>query len=185
LKADIRISGDWDLPAIVFNEAGSRLGREEIWSMINYTYIRGRENMYRENSRGFTLIELMLVVIIIGVLVGMVMPRLVGKSEQAKRSVAQADIEANIASALELYEVDNGNFPTTDQGLAALRAKPSGNPVPKNWNGPYLKKEPLDPWGTAYAYKSPGEHNSDSYDLLSKGKDAIESTEDDIENWDK
>lgn len=139
----------------------------------------------RRTMRAFTLIELMLVVIIIGVLVGMVMPRLVGKSEQAKKSVAQADIEVNIALALELYEVDNGNFPTTDQGLSGLRGKPSGNPVPKNWNGPYLKKEPIDPWSNTYVYKSPGEHNSDSYDLLSKGKDGIESTEDDITNWEK
>lgn len=136
-------------------------------------------------KKGFTLIELMLVVIIIGVLVGMVMPRLVGKSEQAKKAVAQADIEANIASALELYEVDNGNFPTSDQGLTGLRSKPSGNPVPKNWNGPYLKKAPLDPWGNTYVYKSPGEHNSDGYDLSSKGKDGIEGTEDDITNWEK
>ena len=134
-------------------------------------------------KKGFTLIELMLVVVIIGVLVGMVMPRLVGKSEQAKRSVAQADIEANIASALELYEIDNGNFPTTEQGLAALRVKPSNNPVAKNWNGPYLKKDPKDPWGNLYAYKSPGERNTTDYDLFSKGKDGIEGTDDDVVNW--
>lgn len=134
-------------------------------------------------KKGFTLIELMLVVIIIGVLVGMVMPRLVGKSEQAKKSVAGADIEANISSGLELYEVDNGSFPTTDQGLLALRVKPSSSPMPKNWNGPYLKKDPKDPWGNEYAYKSPGEHNNDGYDLSSKGKDGIEGTDDDIVNW--
>lgn len=134
-------------------------------------------------KEGFTLIELMLVVIIIGVLVGMVMPNLAGKSEQAKRSVARADIEANIATALELYEVDNGNFPATEQGLSALRSKPSSSPAPKNWNGPYLKKEAKDPWANTYVYKSPGEHNSDSYDLSSKGKDGIEGTEDDIKNW--
>ena len=85
-------------------------------------------------EQGFTLIELMLVVVIIGILASMVMPKLVGKSEQAKKSVAQADIEANISSALEMYEIDNGKFPTTEQGLAALRAKPTGDPVPKNWN---------------------------------------------------
>lgn len=139
-----------------------------------------------ENKRGFTLIELMLVVIIIGVLAGMIIPNLTGKSEQARRSVAEADIEANISSALDLYEVDSGSFPTSEQGLAALLAKPSSNPVPKNWNGPYLKKkkdEPKDPWGNAYAYKSPGEHNTDGYDLSSKGRDGIEGTEDDITNW--
>ena len=75
-------------------------------------------------KQGFTLIELMLVVVIIGILASMVMPKLVGKSEQAKKSVSQADIEANISSALELYEIDNGKFPTTEQGLSALRSKP-------------------------------------------------------------
>lgn len=134
-------------------------------------------------SRGFTLIELMLVVVIIGILASMVMPKLVGKSEQAKKSVAQADIEANISSALEMYEIDNGKFPTTEQGLAALRAKPTGDPVPKNWNGPYIKKEAKDPWDNPYVYKSPGEHSTDSYDLSSKGKDGIEGTEDDVTNW--
>lgn len=134
-------------------------------------------------KNGFTLIELMLVVIIIGVLIGMVMPQLAGKSEQAKKAVAQADIEANIASALDMYEVDNGNYPSTDQGLAALRSKPSSNPVPKSWNGPYVKKEAPDPWGNMYVYKSPGEHNLDGYDLSSKGKDGLEGTEDDVTNW--
>lgn len=140
-----------------------------------------QNNIKRIN--GFTLIELMLVVVIIGVLASMVMPKLVGKSEQARQAVAQADIEANIASALELYEIDNGSFPGSEQGLSALRSKPSADPSPKNWNGPYIKKEAKDPWGNSYVYKSPGEHNSDSYDLSSKGKDGTEGTEDDITNW--
>lgn len=139
--------------------------------------------MQTSKNRGLTLIELMLVIIIIGILAGMVMPRFAGKSEQAKIAVAKADIDANIASALELYELDNGNFPTTEQGLNALRVKVSSTPMPKNWNGPYLKREPKDPWGNAYVYKSPGEHNSDDYDLSSKGKDGIEGTDDDVTNW--
>ncbi len=129
-------------------------------------------------SKGFTLIELMLVVIIIGALVAMVFPRLAGRGEQARRAAAKADIQVNIATALKLYELDNGVFPTTDEGLEALLKKPSGAP---NWNGPYLEKEPLDPWGRKYRYVSPGRHKPD-YDLYSLGRDGKES-EDDITNW--
>lgn len=136
------------------------------------------------NKKAFTLIELMLVVIIIGVLAAMVVPRLAGRSEQARQSAAKADIEANIATALDLYELDNGQYPTTEQKLAALITKPTSSPVPGNWRGPYLKKEPVDPWGKPYMYKSPGEHNIGDYDLASFGKDGIEGGGDDAVNWD-
>lgn len=126
----------------------------------------------------FTLIELMLVVIIIGVLIAMVMPRLTGRSEQARRVAAQADIESNISMALDMYELDNGEYPPD---LDALLKKPT--PEPPNWNGPYLKKRPRDPWGEPYQYKYPGEHNKDYYDLWSNGKDRAEGGEDDINNW--
>lgn len=134
-----------------------------------------------KGSSGFTLVEIMLVVIIIGALAMMVVPRLSGRSEQAKIAVARADVEATLATALKLYELDNGNFPTTSQGLEALRVQPTSSPVPKNWNGPYVEKNPMDPWGNSYEYRSPGEHRSD-YDLYSKGKDP-NSDEDDITNW--
>ncbi len=132
----------------------------------------------RLEKRGFTLIELMLVVIIIGALVAMVMPRLTGRGEQARSAAAQADIQANIATALKLYELDNGSFPTTEEGLNALLSKPSSA---RNWNGPYLERKPLDPWGKEYKYASPGEHRPD-YDLYSFGKDGTESA-DDVKNW--
>jgi general secretion pathway protein G len=133
------------------------------------------------DTRGFTLIELMLAIIIIGVLVAMVAPRLAGKSQQAKDAVARADINANLSAALDLFEMHNGRYPTTGEGLAALRNPPSGAP---NWKGPYLKRAvPLDPWGKAYVYRSPGQHNSEDYDLLSTGPDGIEGTADDITNW--
>lgn len=128
--------------------------------------------------KGFTLIELMLVVMIIGALVAMVMPRLTGRGEQARTSAAKADIQANIATALKLYELDNGNFPSTEEGLNALLNKPASV---TNWNGPYLEKNPIDSWGREYKYKSPGEHRPD-YDLYSLGKDGVEST-DDVKNW--
>ena len=139
-----------------------------------------RELRNWKSIAGFTLIELMLVVIIIGALVAMVLPRLAGRSEQARVQAAQADIKSNIATALKLYELDNGSYPTTDEGLSALLSR-SGNA--KNWNGPYLEKKPIDPWGREYQYQSPGAHRPHDYDLYSLGKDGQAST-DDPSNWD-
>lgn len=127
-------------------------------------------------KKSFTLIELMLVVIIIGVLASLVVPRLTGKAERAKKIAAKADVETNIPAALDLYEMDIGEFPAKLQDLID---EPSGI---KNWEGPYLKKLPKDPWGTEYHYRSPGEHNKD-YDLASLGRDTVLGTDDDISNW--
>ncbi len=132
-----------------------------------------------KDHNGFTLIELMLVVIIIGALSAMVLPRLVGRSEQARTSATKADIKANIATGLKLYELDNGAFPTTDEGLDALFDKPD---TATNWNGPYLESKPIDSWGRDYQYESPGSHRPQGYDLYSLGKDGKEGT-DDITNW--
>ncbi len=133
----------------------------------------------KSKHKGFTLIELMLVVIIIGVLAAMVMPRLVGRSEQARAAAAKADVNANIALALDMFEMDIGRYPASEEGLAALRTNPGSLP---NWKGPYLKKEPKDPWGKPYFYKFPGTHEND-YDLYSAGQNGIESDSDDIGNW--
>ena len=134
--------------------------------------------------QGFTLIELMLVVVIIGALVAMAVPRLAGRTEEARRQIAAADIKGNLATALRLYEIDNGRYPSTGQGLAALMAKPSSAPLPKSWKGPYLEQEPQDPWGAEYKYSYPGNHPPRDYDLYSLGPDGTES-EDDISNWSK
>jgi len=136
------------------------------------------------NEKGFTLIELMLVIIIIGILVAMVVPRFAGRSEQARSAAARADIEANIATALDLYELDNGSYPSSQQGLDALVAKPQTEPAPQNWHGPYLKKRvPRDPWGNLYKYICPGIHNTQDYDLFSYGPNKLEGGGDDIINW--
>ncbi|MBN2097658.1 MAG: type II secretion system major pseudopilin GspG [Candidatus Omnitrophica bacterium] len=123
--------------------------------------------------KGFTLIELMLVVIIIGVLVGMVMPRLAGRSQEARIAAAQADIFSNIATALDLFELDNGKYP---EGLDDLAKKT------ENGKGPYLKRQPIDPWKNPYNYKAPGTHNND-YDLYSSGPDGQKGNSDDITSW--
>lgn len=144
-------------------------------------YLNTNKRRNPEHAGGFTLTEIILVVVILGALVAMVVPRLTGRSEQAKKAVAKADIESHLATALKLYELDNGNFPPTAQGLAALLSKPTDSPVPENWNGPYIEKKPIDPWGNAYIYESPGQHRLD-YDLYSKGSN-LASADDDIINW--
>ncbi len=136
------------------------------------------------SQKGFSLVEIILVVIIIATLSAMVVPRLTGRSEQARQAAAKADIEVNIPTALKLYELDNGFLPTTTQGLNALLQKPTTTPIPENWNGPYLEKQPLDPWKRPYQYQSPGVRRPHDYDLSSLGKDPKpESAKDDIVNW--
>ena len=135
-------------------------------------------------KRGFTLIEIMLVVIIIGILVAMLVPNITGRSEQARKIAARTDIESNLSTALDLYKMDIGKYPTTEQGLSALITQPTASPVPSQWNGPYLKKKniPKDPWGHDYIYVSPGTHNPESYDLSSLGSGA--EGKDNVNNWD-
>lgn len=130
---------------------------------------------------GFTLIELMIVVIIMASLAGMVLPRLLDRAKDAKSYIAKADF-ASITTALKLYKLDNGTYPSSsDGGLNALMTKPSSA---KNWKGPYLEDEPNDPWGRPYIYKKGGSHNPASFDLSSKGPDEANS-DDDVNNWDK
>ncbi len=137
-----------------------------------------------KSEQGFSLIEILLVVIIMATLSAMVVPRLMGRSDQARTAAARSDINVNIPTALKLYELDNGFFPTTAQGLEALARKPASSPTPQNWNGPYLEKMPVDPWGRPYQYSAPGVHRPHDYDLYSLGKNPGEDAgDDDIVNW--
>jgi len=137
----------------------------------------------RRREAGFTLIELLLVVVIIGILAAIVVPKLVGRSEEAREAKAKGDL-ATFRTALGAYEVDNGRFPTGDQGLAALLVKPITAPEPKKWKGPYIEgiEVPRDPWEHEYLYLYPGSRNSNSYDLYSAGPDGQPGTADDILN---
>jgi general secretion pathway protein G len=125
----------------------------------------------------FTLVEIMLVVAILGILAGLVIPRIVGKSEEARITRTQADIKGGIKTALDEFEVDNGFYP---QSLQDLLQQPHNT---KNWHGPYLDQMPVDPWGTPYQYAYPGKHNPAGYDLWSDGPDQKSGTADDIGNW--
>jgi general secretion pathway protein G len=125
------------------------------------------------NSRGFTLIEIMVVVVILGILGSMIVPNIIGRPDEARATAARADIEA-IGNALELYRLDNGNYPSTDQGLEALITEPSGYPEPRRWNADgYLKKMPVDPWDEPYQYFS----ENRSFEISSLGADRQEGGE--------
>jgi general secretion pathway protein G len=135
---------------------------------------------------GFTLIEIRVLVNSIGLLAGLVGPRILRRVSEAKTAAAHTQIEL-LGLALDNYRLDNGDYPTTEQGLAALQRKPVQEPVPQNWRGPYLKRAiPADPWGKAYGYGSPGEHTPNGYDLWTYGRDGQQGGEGDdadVTSW--
>ncbi len=136
--------------------------------------------------QGFTLIELLVVILILGLLAGIVGPRLFGRAEEAKRAKAVTQI-THIGTALKMYKLDNGYYPTTEQGLNALVAEPQTEPLPRKWKkGGYLEKKkiPKDPWNNEYIFLSPGTH--DDVDISSYGADGVPGGEDDnrdINSW--
>lgn len=131
-------------------------------------------------QRGFTLIELMLVLVILAVLATIVMRNFAGQSEKARVTTAKAQI-GNVSGALDQFEVDVGRFPSSEEGLASLMEQPGNS---KGWAGPYLKQKiSNDPWGHPYLYKFPGQHNPKGFDIFSSGPDGAEGTEDDVGNW--
>ena len=132
------------------------------------------------NQNGFTLIEIMVVVVILGILAAAVVPKIMSRPEQARIEKAKHDIAA-LESALNIYKLDNYQYPSTDQGLESLVSKPSGSPQPRNYkSGGYIKKLNKDPWGQEYLYLFPGTHTD--LDLYSLGPDG-QPSDDDIGNW--
>ncbi len=139
-----------------------------------------------KNRRGFTLLELLVVMVILVLLAGVVTIVVVKRVEEARYAKAVSDIES-IGNALDQFYLHTGRYPSTDEGLEALRIKPQSDA--SGWNGPYVKKSiPADPWGREYIYECPGNNNADSYDLSSMGHDGREGgsgADADITNWDK
>lgn len=135
----------------------------------------------RRNS-GFTLIEVMVVVVILGILASIIIPKIMDKPDQARVVKAKQDIQA-VQSALEIYRLDNYVYPTTDQGLDALVTKPSSNPPPPHWSQ-YLQRLPIDPWGHPYMYLNPGSHGTvDIWSYGADGQPGGDGINADIGNW--
>jgi general secretion pathway protein G len=145
----------------------------------NINSTKGRTNSW--GRRGFTLVELLLVLTILAILASIVIPNLIGRTEEARRVAARTEISTLVA-ALSLFEVDNGYFPRGADGLQPLITKPRD--AQTTWKGPYLQtdKVPLDPWKHPYIYEIPGKHNPASFDVYTKGKDALGGTNT-IGNW--
>jgi general secretion pathway protein G len=132
-----------------------------------YSMPTSRNSFHRRIQRGFTLIELMVVLLIIGVLAALIVPNVLDRADDARGTAAKTDV-SNLMQALKLYKLDNQRYPSTAQGLQALRVKPTADPVPGNWK-PYLDQLPNDPWGRPYIYLNPGVKGE--VDVMSFGAD--------------
>jgi len=141
-------------------------------------------HLVSRRATGFTLIEIMVVVAILGILAALIVPKIISRPDEARISAARQDV-ATLAQALKLYKLDNLAYPTTDQGLQALVNKPAAAPIPMNWKtGGYLERLPKDPWGHDYRYLNPGLHGEiDIYSLGADGEPGGEGNDADVGNW--
>ncbi|WP_261816440.1 type II secretion system major pseudopilin GspG [Vibrio gallicus] len=139
---------------------------------------------YKQKQSGFTLLEVMVVIVILGILASFVVPNLLGNKEKADQQKAITDVVA-LENALDMYKLDTGVYPSTDQGLDALVTKPAGSPEPRNYRSDgYIRRLPSDPWGNDYQYLSPGDHgNIDIFTLGSDGQEGGDGSASDIGNW--
>ncbi|UCJ18932.1 type II secretion system major pseudopilin GspG [Pseudomonas sp. MM211] len=138
----------------------------------------------RFTQRGFTLMEIMVVIFIMGLLIAVVAPSVLGSQDKAMKQKVMADL-STFEQALDMYRLDNLRFPSNEQGLAALVTKPTVEPMPRSWRADgYIRRLPQDPWGNAYQYRSPGEHGRvDIYSLGADGVDGGEGIDGDLGNW--
>lgn len=141
------------------------------------------KRLHPKTNAGFTLIEILLVIIIIISLMAVLIPNIRNSMEESRRNTAGIYVN-RIGGSIARYELTNGRPPSTEQGLRALVEKPAGEPVPRRWNQIEEKLE-LDPWGVEYHYEFPGKHNKTSFDVFSSGPDRQAGTDDDIGNWEK
>jgi general secretion pathway protein G len=142
------------------------------------------QGMTRATLRGFTLIEIMVVVVIIGILAALIVPKIISRPDEARITAAKQDVGA-LSQSLKLYKLDNLAYPSTDQGMQALVVKPTSPPIPPNWKpGGYIERLPKDPWGHDYRYLNPGQHREiDVYSLGADGEPGGEGNNADIGNW--
>lgn len=140
--------------------------------------------MHRTAAKGFTLIEVMIVIVILGILAALIVPKIIGRPDEARVIAAKQDI-SSLLQALKLYRLDNQRYPTTDQSLQALVVKPTTAPLPPNWkNGGYIERLPKDPWGNEYRYLNPGTHGEiDVYSVGADGEPGGEGIDADIGSW--
>jgi general secretion pathway protein G len=166
--------------SLIFRQQGELMMTDSSMPFAHRSGYRAR----RPLQQGFTLIEIMVVIAILGILAALIVPKIMSRPDQARRVAASQDI-GTIMQALNLYRLDNGQYPTQGQGLQALIQKPSTDPVPNNWkDGGYVERLPNDPWGNAYQYLNPGVHGAiDVFSYGADGKPGGEGNDADIGSW--
>lgn len=167
----------------VISKLVSVFGRSKICSAAQTQWRRHHFHRLHQDA-GFTLIEIMVVIAIIGILATMIVPKIMGRPDEARKIAAKQDI-GTIVQSLKLYRLDIGRYPTAEQGLKALVERPSADPVPQNWKqGGYLDGLPKDPWGSSYQYLIPGAHGEiDVFSFGADGKLGGEGLDSDVGNW--